>query len=400
MSKDPEERQASSALARFTVIDLSRVRSGPTASRQLADWGANVISVEQPPSLDDNDPHVGPRAGSDFQNLNRNRRGITLNLKDPEGVLILKRLVTNADVVLENFRPAVKHRLGIDYEALSAVNPRLVYASISGFGQEGPYRDRPGFDQIAQGMGGIMSLTGAPGQGPLRAGIPVGDLCAGIFCAYGVLVALLEREVSGKGQWVQTSLIQALAFMLDFQAARWIMDGHLPRQHGNHHPTIVPTGTFKTQDGHINLAVVGHTMWERFCKALGKEAWLLEAAFRTNADRLANHERLQLEIEQVLSTASSSHWVAFLNDRSVPCGPIYRVDEMFDDPQFRTLGMVKELKGPGGDVRYLAQPVVLTRTPSEIVRHPPSIGEHTEEVLSSLGLTVQEIERLKGARVI
>jgi formyl-CoA transferase len=393
-------RAASSALERFTVIDLSRVRSGPTASRQFADWGANVISIEPPQSLDGSDPHVGPRAGSDFQNLNRNRRGITLNLKHPEGIAILKRLVVDADVLLENFRPSVKDRLGIGYAPMSALNPRLVYASISGFGQDGPYRDRPGFDQIAQGMSGIMSLTGRREDGPLRVGIPVGALCAGLFCAYGVLVALLEREVSGKGQWVQTSLVQALAFMLDFQAARWLMDGTPPRQHGNHHPTIAPTGTFRTQDGHMNLAIVGETIWERFCSALEQPGWRTDPEFATNAARLAHRHRLHDEIERVLAGAPSDHWVAYLNARGVPCGPIYTVDEMFDDVQFRGLGMVRELAKQASTVRYLAQPVQLTRTPSDVVRHPPARGEHTDDILADIGLSAREIAQLRVQQVI
>jgi len=393
-------RAASCALERFTVLDLSRVRSGPTASRQFADWGADVIAVEPPQSLDDNDPHVGPRSGSDFQNLNRNRRGITLNLKHPEGVALLKRLVLDADVLLENFRPAVKDRLGVGYEAMSALNPRIVYASISGFGQHGPYRDRPGFDQIAQGMSGIMSITGRPGDGPLRVGIPVGDLCAGLFCAYGVLVALLEREVSGKGQWVQTSLVQSLAFMLDFQAARWLMDGTPPRQHGNHHPTIAPTGTFRTQDGHVNLAIVGETIWERFCNALEQPGWKVDPDFATNADRLRHQDRLHKAIERVFARAPSDHWVHELNAQGVPCGPIYTVDEMFDDVQFRGLGMVRELAKQDSTVRYLAQPVHLTRTPSDVVAHPPSRGEHTDDILGGIGLSAQDIARLRAHRVI
>jgi len=397
-AREPPPRSA--ALSRFTVIDLSRVRAGPTASRQLADWGADVIAVEAPASVDGDDPHVGPRDGSDFRNLNRNRRSITLNLKTPEGVALLKRLAERADVLLENFRPDVKHRLGIDYETLSAINPRLVYASISGFGQEGPYRDRPGFDQIAQGMSGLMSITGVPGNGPLRAGIPIGDLAAGLFCAYGVLVALLERERSGRGQWVQTSLVQSIAFMLDFQAARWLMDGAVPGQHGNFHPTIVPTGTFRTADGHINLAVVGQKMWERFCGAIDRTSWLDEPAYRSNADRLLHQQRLHEEIEAVLASAGSRHWVEHFNRYSVPCGPIYRVDEMFADPQFRELGLVESLCEDGREVRYLAQPVRLTRTPSAIVRPPPRAGEHTSEVLGALGLGGEEIARLRDERIV
>jgi len=391
---------ASTALARFTVLDLSRVRAGPSASRQLADWGANVIAVEPPPKPGDADPHVGPRAGSDYQNLNRNRRGITLDLKHPEGVAVFKRLAERADVVLENFRPDVKHRLGIDYETLAAVNPRLVYASISGFGQTGPYSKRPGFDQIAQGMAGIMSLTGRPGEGPLRTGIPIADLCAGLFCAQGVLIALLEREVSGRGQWVQTSLVQALAFMLDFQAARWLMDGALPTQHGNHHPTIVPTGTFKAKDGHINLAVVGHVMWERFCSAIGHPEWLAHPDYATNGVRLRHQEQLHAAIEDTLSEHTSEYWVEHFNAHSVPCGPIYTVEEMFKDRQFAQLDMVQSLNGARGEVRYLGQPIALSRTPSAIVRHPPGVSEHTNEVLTAAGYGAQDIARLREANVI
>jgi formyl-CoA transferase len=260
---------ASTALSHLTVIDLTRVRAGPTAVRQLADWGAQVIKVEMPPAMDDGDGIGGPREDSDFQNVHRNKRGMTLNLKSPEGVAILKRLVERADVLVENYRPDVKRKLGIDYATLSAVNPRLVYASISGYGEDGPYRLRPGFDQIAQGMGGLMSITGLPGQGPVRVGIPIADLCAGIFCAHGITVALLEREKSGQGQWVKSSLLQAQLFMLDFQAARWLMKGEVPKQAGNNHPTSIPTGVYRTRDGHMNLAVSGGRIWVRFCEALG-----------------------------------------------------------------------------------------------------------------------------------
>ncbi|MDH5539699.1 MAG: CoA transferase, partial [Rhizobacter sp.] len=237
---------ASTALAHLTVIDLTRVRAGPTAVRQLADWGAQVIKIEMPVALDEGEGIGGPREDSDFQNVHRNKRGMTLNLKSAEGVAILKQLVARADVLVENYRPDVKARLGIDYETLASINPRLVYGSISGYGEDGPYRLRPGFDQIAQGMGGLMSITGMPGQGPVRVGIPIADLCAGIFCAYGIAVALIEREKSGKGQWVQSSLLQAQLFMLDFQAARWLMKGEVPQQAGNNHPTSIPTGVYRT----------------------------------------------------------------------------------------------------------------------------------------------------------
>src|SRR5918995_947805 len=289
---------ASRALSRFTVLDLSRVRSGPTAVRQLADWGANVIKIEMPEAVEAGEKPGGPRHGPDFQNLHRNKRGLTLNLKFEAGRNVLRRLVAQADVVVENFRPDVKHRLGIDYESLKAVNPRLVYASISGFGQDGPYRERPGFDQIAQGMGGLMSITGLPGQGPVRAGIPIADLSAGLFCAIGILTALLEREQSGEGQWVQTSLLQAQIFMLDFQAARWLIKQDVPKQAGNNHPTSIPTGVFTTADGYINVATTGGAIWERFCTALEAPDLMQREEYKTSAARSQNRHALNAEINQ------------------------------------------------------------------------------------------------------
>src|ERR1700724_1708873 len=271
--------RASKALGRFTVLDLTRVRSGPTCVRQLADWGANVIKIETPAALDTGEPLGGPRDGPDFMNLHRNKRSITLNLKSPEGVAAFKRMVKNADVVVENFRPAVKARLGIDYASLRKINPRLVYASISGFGQDGPYRERPGFDQIAQGMGGLMSITGLPGQGPVRVGIPVADLTAGIFCAMGILVALLEREQSGEGQWVQSNLLAAQIAMLDFQAARWTIGHEVPGQAGNDHPTSIPTGVFPTSDGHINIAAAGTHIYKRFCEAINAPHLVVDPSY-------------------------------------------------------------------------------------------------------------------------
>src|SRR5437660_11001637 len=275
--------KASRALERFAVLDLTRVRSGPTCVRQLADWGANVIKIEAPAHLEQGEGPGGPRDSSDFQNLHRNKRSVTLNLKAPEGLAAFKRMVKKADVVVENFRPAVKKRLGIDYKALARINPRLVYASISGFGQDGPYADRPGFDQIAQGMGGLMSITGLPGQGPVRAGIPIADLTAGMFAALGILVALLEREKSKKGQHIETSLLQAQIFMLDFQGARYLVKGEVAKQAGNNHPTSIPTGVFKTSDGHINIASTGQKFWERCCKVLEAPAMLANPNYATGA---------------------------------------------------------------------------------------------------------------------
>jgi formyl-CoA transferase len=390
--------KASKALERFTVLDLTRVRSGPTAVRQLADWGANVIKIETPPRLEPGDPAGGPRQGPDFQNLHRNKRSMTLNLKEKEGVAVLRRMVEKADVVVENFRPDVKDRLGIDYAALRKINPRIIYASISGFGQDGPYEDRPGFDQIAQGMGGLMSITGLPGQGPVRVGIPIADLTAGLFCALGIMAALLEREQSGEGQWVQTSLLQAQIFMLDFQAARWLMKQEVPGQAGNNHPTSIPTGVFTTSDGHINVACAGQKIWERFCEAVGAK-WLCEHPDYLNAAvRLKNRDALNAEIDKILLHRTSAQWVDALNEAGVPCGPIYSIDQVFADPQVKHLGIAQSVKrGNGEMLNVIGQPITLSRTPSSIATAPPEIGEHTEEILKEFGYRDEEIATLRTA---
>ena len=311
--------RASSALSRFTVLDLTRIRSGPTAVRQLSDWGANVIKIEAPTDLADSEQPGGPRNGPDFQNLHRNKRAMTLNLKDPKGLEVFKRLAAKADVIVENFRPDVKDKLGIDYASMRAINPRLVYASISGFGQDGPYAKRPGFDQIAQGMGGLMSITGLPGQGPVRAGIPVADLTAGLFCALGIMTALLERDVSGEGQWVQTSLLQAQIFMLDFQAARWLVDGDVPQQAGNNHPTSIPTGVFKTSDSFINIATTGGRIWERFAQAIDAPDLLTHPDYATIALRSKNRDALNAAIGTYMAKRTTGEWVKILNEAGVPC---------------------------------------------------------------------------------
>src|ERR1700730_2537242 len=355
----------SAALSRFTVLDLTRVRSGPTCVRQLADWGANVIKIEMPDRGEGGEGLGGPRNGSGFMNLHRNKRSMTLDLKTPEGVALLKKMAAQADVVVENFRPDVKHRLGIDYEALSAVNPRLVYASIAGFGQDGPYGNRPGFDQIAQGMGGLMSITGLPGQGPVRGGVPIADLSSGNYAAMGALIALLERDVSGEGQWVQTSLLQAQISMLDFQAARWLVARDVPGQAGNDHPTSIPTGVFPTSDGHINITASGQHIFTRLCKAVGAERLLDDPRFAENAGRSKNRAAINQVISEVTKQQSSSELIAKLNKAGVPCGPINRMDEVFADPQVRHLGMAAPVHhGALGDIAVVNQAVKLSRTPN------------------------------------
>ena len=384
------------ALSRFKVLDLTRVRAGPTCVRQLADWGADVIKVEMPEGLDAGDPMGGPRMGPDFQNLHRNKRGLTLNLKSPEGVAIFKKLVENADVVVENYRPDVKHRLGVDYAALSAINPKLVYASISGFGQDGPYAGRPGFDQIAQGMGGLMSITGEPGKGPMRVGIPVADLCAGLFAAMGILTALLERETSGQGQWVQTSLLQAQAFMLDFQAARWLMAGDIPKQAGNDHPTSIPTGVFTTADGAMNIAATGQAIYSRFVKVMGHPEWLEDERFATSSARSKNRHALNALIDEATRTNTTAYWVETMNEAGVPCGPINNMQQVFEDAQVKHLGIAQALD----ETTYLGQPFTLSRTASAITSHPPAIGEHSAAILAEAGYSAEQIADFQARQIV
>src|SRR5690349_13911587 len=391
---------ASKALSRFTVLDLTRVRAGPTCVRQLADWGANVIKIDA--LLEDGGEQLGgPRQGADFQNLHRNKRAISLNLKDPKGLEVFNRLVAKADVVVENFRPDVKAKLGIDYESVKKVNPRIVYGSISGFGQDGPYHKRPGFDQIAQGMGGLMSITGAPGEGPMRVGIPVADLTAGLSCAMGILTALLEREVSGEGQWVQTSLLQAQIFMLDFQAARWLMDKEVARQAGNDHPTSIPTGVFKTSDGYINIATTGGRIWERFAQTVGAPEFLTNPDYATAPDRSKNRKALNAAIGKLTETKSTESWVSEFNAAGVPCGPIYSIDQVFEDEQVKHLGMAQDVpNAESRHIRLVSQPVTLSRTPSTMAARPPEFGEQTDEVLAEFGFDATEIAELRQGKVV
>ncbi|MFL5256678.1 MAG: CaiB/BaiF CoA transferase family protein [Rhodopila sp.] len=385
-------------LARFKVIDLTRVRAGPTAVRQLADWGADVIKIEAP----EGDAGLGgERHGPDFQNLHRNKRSLTLNLKAPEGLEVLKRLVAQADVVVENYRPDVKFRLGVDYESLKAVNPRIVYASISGFGQDGPYRDRPGFDQIAQGMGGLMSITGEPGRGPMRVGIPVADLTAGIFAAMGILIALLEREQSGEGQWVKSSLLGAQISMLDFQAARWTIAKEVPGQAGNNHPTSIPTGVFATADGYINIAAAGDDIYRRLCKALEADHLATDPLYATGRARSDNRDRLNETIESITRGKTSAEWIEALNRAGVPSGPIYRMNEVFEDPQVKHLNITRTVPHQVlGDVEVVGQPIELSRTPWSIRSATPEPGEHTDAVLAELGYGTKEIAALHAKKVV
>lgn len=390
---------ASSALQRFRVVDLTQVRAGPTACRQLADWGADVIQVQMPEHMRGDDT-LGGQEGSDYQYTHRNKRSITLNLKEAEGISVLKRLIAGADVVVENFRPDVKFRLGIDYETLRVDNPRLVYASISGFGQSGPLAARPGFDQIAQGMGGLMSVTGLVEQGPMRVGIPIADLCAGIFAAQGILVALLERETSGQGQWLHTSLLESMVYMMDFQTSRWLIDGEVATQAGNFHPTSIPTGVYKARDGYMNIAVFGSKIWERFCEILGAPQWVSDERYKDKMGRSVNRDSLNAEINRLLAAQDRAYWIERLNAGGVACGLINSMQEAFEEPQIKHLNMVKDVVSAHlGAQRLVGQPMQLERTPSTIARAAPRRGEHTEEILTELGVSAGDLARMKSTGV-
>lgn len=386
------------------VLDLTRARAGPTAARQLADWGADVIKVEEPPEGAGEDGMGGRRHGFDFQNLHRNKRSIVLNLKVEAARQVFFDLARKADVVVENYRPDVKHRLGIDYESLRAINPRLIYGSISGFGQSGPYRDRPGVDQIAQGMGGLMSVTGLPGQGPVRVGIPIADLTAGMYLAIGILTALHERHRTGEGQWVHTSLLEAQIAMLDFQAARWTMAREVPPQAGNDHPTGIPTGVFPTADGHINIAAAGDRMFRRLCTAIGAPELVDHPDYRTADARSKNRAVLNKTLADYTRTAPSLEWVDILNQAGVPCGPIYSVDQTMEDVQVRHLGIAQKTRHSKlGEIEIVGHAVNMARSAGGrpgIRRPAPEAGEQTQEVLRWLGYDAQAIRRLRAAGAI
>jgi crotonobetainyl-CoA:carnitine CoA-transferase CaiB-like acyl-CoA transferase len=389
------------ALSRYRVLDLTQARAGPTCAKQFADFGADVIRIEPHSSSGRGELYVGDRDGADMQNLHRNKRSVVLDLKTEQGLAAFLRLVETADVVLENFRPDVKTRLKIDYESLAKVNPRIILGSISGFGQDGPYSKRPGFDQIIQGMCGLMAATGHPGDGPVRAGAAVVDMTTGWMAAMGILTALLEREQSGKGQWVQVSLLHTGIALMDFQAARYLVEGQVPVQVGNDHPTSMPTSAYPTSDGHINIGVAGDAMWRSLCEEIGQPELVNDPQLNSERVRVANRARLNAILAAAFSTRPSAHWIERLNGRGVPCGPIYSMDQVFADEQVEHSGIAVPVDHPQrGTIRLIAQAVGLSRTPARIATVCGPKGAHSDEVLAEAGLTAPEIAGLREGNVI
>lgn len=396
---DPKlAQEATLPLAGIRVLDLTLARAGPTCVRHLADWGAEVIRVE-PPAF--NDGLGGSRDGYDFQNLHRNKRSIALDLKTEEGKKAFFELAKTADVLVENMRVRVKHRLGIGPEQVRAVNPRLVYASISGFGQTGPYSERAGVDQIAQGMGGMMTITGEKGRGPMRAGIPFVDLTAGNLLALAVMMALWDRQKTGKGRWVHTSLLESMVFMLDLQAARYLMDGEVPGQAGNDHPVNIPMGAFETADKPVNIAASSPKMWAQFAEAVGHPEWLEVEQWKTAKGRSDDRARLNAAITEVFKQKPSEHWIDLLERIGIPCGPINKVDQVFADPQVQHLRMAMPITIPGrGDTNLVSTAINIEGHESEVRRIPPRLGEHSAEILREHGYSDDDVARLRGLGVI
>jgi len=386
----------STALSGLTVLDMTQARAGPVCVRQLADWGANTIKIERP----GNPPDWAGRYEADFQSKHRNKRSMVLDLKTAEGRAVLYRLVQKADVVVENFRPRVKDKLGFDYPSLKKVNPRIILASISAFGQDGPYRDRPGLDQIVQGMSGLMSVTGEPGRGPIRAGVAIADISCGIFCALGILTALMERERSGEGQWVQTSLMESLLSFMDLHAARYLVNDIVPKQVGNEHPTGVPTNTYKTSDGYVSISIMPR-MWPDLCRAIERPDAIDDERFTTREARRAHRQECNGMIADAMAKFTTGEMLARLAASDIPSGPVYTVDQTFADPQVQALDMIQELSSSSmGDFRLLGQAFRLSRTPTGNWTGIPEYGENTNEVLAEFGFSHDEIEHLKSTGVV
>ena len=379
------------------VLDLSRVIAGPYCARLLADLGADVVKLERPGRGDDLRDLGGGKHGlsAAFVAVNRNKRGIALELGHPEGARLAFELARRADVVVENFLPGAADRLGLGYDAVRAANPGVVYASISGFGQTGPYARRPGYNSIAQGMSGLMAITGMPGHPPTRVGGSVADLAAA-FVAFGAVnAALVHRLRTGQGQQLDVSLLASTLALLPDPVAHYFDSGVRPGREGNRNPNLTPAEAFRTADGYVTVVLMNPDQWDRFCQVLGDEVLRREPRFATNADRLAHHAELRARVETALATAPTAEWVARFEAAAIAAGPIYEFDEVFADPQVRHLGLVTEVEQPGyGTVRMLDFPFGASATPAAVRRPAPRLGEHTAEILAELGLPAAEVERL------
>ena len=385
----------------YTVLDLTIARAGPTAVRLLADWGADVIKIEAPAAV--GGAMTGARRGPDEQNLHRNKRSLCIDLKNPDGHALFMDLAAKADIVVENFRAAVKHRLKVDYESVKAVNEAIIYASISGFGQEGPYSARPGVDQIVQGMSGLMSITGEPGRGPMRVGIAISDTAAGMFLGQGILLALLHREKTGVGQWVHTSLLEAMLNKLDFQGARYTMLGDVPGQQGNDHPTATPMGAFTCKDGAVNIAAASARMWRDFCQAVGADALYADERYDSPGKRRQHKHELNAAIEAAIAHLTAEELVERVNAVGVPCGPINNVQGGFDNPQAQFLGMAKPAShGELGDLDLIRSPINLSRFPhpDRFDRAAPDPGQDSDAILAGFGVPATAAERLRESGAI
>ena len=386
-------------LSDYTVLDLTIARAGPTAVRLLSDWGADVIRIEAPIEGD----IAGSRQGPDSQNLHRNKRSLCLNLKSKDGLKVFMDLVKRSDIVVENFRVDVKKRLGIDYESLKKINPSIIFGSISGFGQEGPYAERPAVDQVIQGMSGLMTVTGEPDRGPMRAGIAVSDTSAGMFLGQGILLALLHREKTGEGQWVHTSLLESMLCKLDFQAARYTVNGEIPKQEGNHHPTLSPMGVFNTKDGQVNLAASTNKMWAAFCKATGAITLAANKNYATVEGRLKTRLVLWQEVNEITTQFFSDELVEKMNSVGIPCGPINNVGEAFNDHHVSSLCMTKKATHSElGELDLLRSPINLSRFEhgEAFDKAGPELGAHSDEILREMDYSEEFIDELKTNGVV
>jgi crotonobetainyl-CoA:carnitine CoA-transferase CaiB-like acyl-CoA transferase len=386
------------------VLDLSRALAGPYCTLMLADMGADIIKLEMPGRGDDSRAWGPPFVEGEsayFMSVNRNKKSLTLNLKNEKSKEIIYKLIKDSDVLVENFRPGTMEKLGLGYKQVKELNSKLIYASISGFGQDGPYKILPGFDQVLQGMGGLMSITGEPNGPPIKVGIAVADIAGGMFAAYGITLALFNRERTNKGQMIDVSLLDSQIAWLTYRAGSYFATGVIPHPLGSGHPTIVPYQAFKAKDAYINIAAGNDQLWEKFCKATGLEKIIKNPRFATNAKRVENRDDVVKIIGEIIKDKYVEEWIQILRDTGVPCGPIYNMENLFSDPQVLHRNMVKELEHPKvGKIKVTGVPIKLSDTPGEILTAPPVLGQHTNEILTSLGYNEEEIKNFYHEGII